>query len=170
MLVNSWAILALLLLGLPFMLLSPSALAQDVNNGKENASPTAGAILLDQESGLPLRPAGLYSNTFSSKDGSCLYLVFSNPDRERLTVRLVNEKGETLFDQYTNAKEHAYRFRMDGMPAGNYKVVVIGQSKKITRDIAYNFRPGTFQVTMNQAATEDPIVLHQKKPKLPQNN
>ncbi|GAA4409438.1 hypothetical protein GCM10023187_32720 [Nibrella viscosa] len=159
--------LALSLAGVIASLVIGSAYAQQVNAGSEMAALTAGAIVQEPSTDLPLRPAGLYVNTFSSKDGSCLYLIFSNPDRERLTIKLMNEKNQTLFDQFTNSREHGYRFRLEGLPAGNYKVLVQGQTKKITRDIAFRIQPISYQVTMNQSVTEDAVAVRPKKQNAP---
>lgn len=140
------------------------AAAQDTNTGKEMSSATTGAILVDDATGAPLIPTGLHMNTFCTPDGTRLLLQVRNPDRERLTVRLINEKGHTLYSHFTNAKEHAYRFRLEEMPLGNYTVQVLGETKRISRDIAFDFKPGTYQVSMKPANTENPIALRQKKP------
>lgn len=81
----------------------------------------------------------LQIGTYASRDGIHLNLMIENPARDYVVIELLDKDQRTVYQTSTREDKPHFKFNLDGMPAGNYQLRVLGKKQHFERDLTFDY-------------------------------
>jgi hypothetical protein len=103
---------------------------------------------------------GLRVNAFPLSNGDLgkIKLVFENPSRERVFVKLINDSNTVIYEEYTRLPAYNRNFNFTSCKAGIYTLTVQGVTQSYSRHIAVKYHSTIPVLELHQPTAPVPLI------------
>lgn len=81
----------------------------------------------------------LRMGTYASRDGIHLHVMLDNPARDYVLIELLGKDGRSVYQTATRQEKPHYKFNLEGMPVGDYRLRVAGRKQTFDRSLSFGY-------------------------------